>query len=174
MRVPVLAYHSNNVSGNDYADNDHVALATDLRLLARLGLRVVPLATVVDVLLGDAPASAVEGAVALSFDDGSWFDWHDIDHPTWGPQRGFAGILRDFAAESGAPVHATTVPTTTAVTTPARPQRLIPRWSRTAPPPTGAIVTSALTSRPPAQPATSARDGDDELTVSCRSRTLAR
>ncbi|MBA8884821.1 polysaccharide deacetylase family protein [Dokdonella fugitiva] len=107
MRVPVLAYHSNNVSGNDYADNDHVALATDLRLLARLGLRVVPLATVVDVLLGDAPASAVEGAVALSFDDGSWFDWHDIDHPTWGPQRGFAGILRDFAAESGAPVHAT-------------------------------------------------------------------
>jgi hypothetical protein len=51
MRVPVLTYHSNNVSGNDYAGNDHVALAQDLRRVARLGLRIVPLATVVDVLL---------------------------------------------------------------------------------------------------------------------------
>ncbi|HEU4662887.1 MAG TPA: polysaccharide deacetylase family protein [Dokdonella sp.] len=107
MRVPVLAYHSNNVAGNDYADNDHVALAADLRLIARLGLRIVPLATVVDVLLGAAPATAVERAVALSFDDGSWFDWHDIDHPTCGPQRGFAGILRDFAAATGSPAYAT-------------------------------------------------------------------
>ena len=30
MRVPVLAYHSNNVGGNDYSSNDHVALAADL------------------------------------------------------------------------------------------------------------------------------------------------
>ncbi|MGN6518284.1 MAG: polysaccharide deacetylase family protein [Dokdonella sp.] len=107
MRVPVLAYHSNNVAGNDYASNDHVALAADLRLIARLGLRIVPLARVVEVLLGEAPPHTVERAIALSFDDGSWFDWHDIDHPTWGPQRGFAGVLRDFAAETGAAVHAT-------------------------------------------------------------------
>ena len=107
MRVPVLTYHSINIHGNDYAGNDHVALAADLRLLHRLGRRIVPLATVVDVLLGAAPAAAVENAVALSFDDGSWFDWHDLEHPSWGPQRGFAGILRDFAAETGAAVHAT-------------------------------------------------------------------
>lgn len=107
MRVPVLTYHSNNVHGNDYADNDHVALAADLRLIHRLGLRIVPLARVVDVLLGVAAESAVEQAVALSFDDGSWFDWHDIQHPSCGPQRGFAGILRDFAADTGAPAHAT-------------------------------------------------------------------
>lgn len=107
MRIPVLTYHSINIHGNDYADNDHVALAADLRLIHALGLRVVPLATVVDVLLGGAPAAAVENGVAISFDDGSWFDWHDLEHPTCGPQRGFAGILRDFAAETGAPVHAT-------------------------------------------------------------------
>ncbi len=107
MRVPVLTYHSNNISGNDYASNDHVALAQDLRLIHRRGLRIVPLMHVVDVMLGEAPESAVEQAVALSFDDGSWFDWHDIDHPTCGMQRGFAGILRDFAAETGASVHAT-------------------------------------------------------------------
>lgn len=107
MRVPVLTWHSNNILGNDYASNDHVALAADLRLIQRLGLRVVPLSRVVDVLLGAAPAAAVEHAVALSFDDGSWFDWHDIEHPTCGMQRGFAGILRDFVAETPAAVHAT-------------------------------------------------------------------
>jgi peptidoglycan/xylan/chitin deacetylase (PgdA/CDA1 family) len=107
MRVPILTYHSNNIAGNDYAGNDHVALAEDLRVIAGRGLRIVPLARVVDVLLGEAPESAVERAVALSFDDGSWFDWHDLDHPLHGPQRGFAGILRGFATVTGAAVHAT-------------------------------------------------------------------
>lgn len=107
MRVPVLTYHANNIHNNDYAGNDHVALAADLRLMHRLGKRIVALDRVVDVLLGTAPAAQVEDAVAITFDDGSWFDWHDLDHPTCGPQRGFAGILRDFAAETGAAVHAT-------------------------------------------------------------------
>lgn len=107
MHVPVLTYHSNNISGNDYATNDHVALGEDLRLIHRKGLRIVPLAQVVDVLLGDASPSTVANVVAITFDDGSWFDWHDLDHPAWGMQRGFAGILRDFSAETGAFVHAT-------------------------------------------------------------------
>ncbi|MEP7096998.1 MAG: polysaccharide deacetylase family protein [Dokdonella sp.] len=107
MRVPVLTYHSNNISGNDYASNDHVALAADLRLIHDRGLRIVPLTRVVDVLLGEAPQFEVDGGVAISFDDGSWFDWHDIEHPVCGLQRGFAGVLRDFANETGARVHAT-------------------------------------------------------------------
>ena len=105
MRVPVLAYHSNNIGGNDYADNDHVALAEDLRRIHALGIAIVPLSRVVDALLH--AAALPERAVAISFDDGSYFDWYDMDHPTCGPQRGFAGILRDFAAETGASVHAT-------------------------------------------------------------------
>lgn len=107
MRVPVLTYHSNNINGVDYASNDHVALAEDLRLIHGRGLRIVPLSRVVDVLLGEAPEADVTQAVAISFDDGSWFDWHDIEHPSYGPQRGFAAILREFAAETGASVHAT-------------------------------------------------------------------
>ncbi len=107
MRVPVLTYHAMNIAGNDYANNDHVALVEDLRAIQRHGLRVVPLALVVDALLGDAPESSVANSVALSFDDGSWFDWHDIEHPTFGMQRGFAGILRDFSTSTHAPVHAT-------------------------------------------------------------------
>jgi hypothetical protein len=107
MRVPVLTYHSNNIGGNDYADNDHVALAIDLAQIHTRGLRIVPLARVVDVLLGLAPQSEVDHAVAISFDDGSWFDWHDLDHPACGRQRAFAGILRDFKAATGATAHAT-------------------------------------------------------------------
>src|SRR5689334_18329594 len=80
MRVPVLTYHSNNVGGNDYANNDHVALAEDLGRIHAAGYRIVPLSRVVDARLGVADAASVENAVALCCDDGSWFDWHDLDH----------------------------------------------------------------------------------------------
>jgi peptidoglycan/xylan/chitin deacetylase (PgdA/CDA1 family) len=98
MRVPVLTYHAMNIAGNDYANNDHVALAEDLRTIARLGYRVVRLHDVVDALLGLRSADDLERCVAITFDDGSWFDWYDMEHPTHGPQRGFASILREHGA----------------------------------------------------------------------------
>ena len=101
MKVPILTYHSTNIYGNDYATNDHVALTEDLRTIARLGLRIVSAAQVVDVLLGEAPRSSVDNAIALTCDDGSYFDWHDMDHPHFGVQRGFAGILRDHMLRTG-------------------------------------------------------------------------
>ena len=107
MRVPILTYHAMNITGNDYSDNDHVAFAEDLRLIHRLDLRIVPVARVVSALLGETAESELENCVALSCDDGAWFDWYDLDHPTFGPQRGFAGILRDFNTATGADVHAT-------------------------------------------------------------------
>lgn len=105
MRVPVLTYHAINIHGNDYGSNDHVALASDLETISRLGYRIVPLHRVVDAL--DDAQIDVEDAVAITFDDGSWFDWHDLEHPSWGPQRSFANILRDHRAKTGAFVHAT-------------------------------------------------------------------
>ncbi len=107
MKVPILTYHAMNIAGNDYSNNDHVALAEDLRTIHAAGRRIVPLALVVDALLGDAPADTVEDAVAITFDDGSWFDWYDIEHPTFGPQRGFATVLREFVAAARTPAHAT-------------------------------------------------------------------
>ncbi len=107
MRAIVLTYHSNNVSGRDYASNDHVALAADLALIARLRLPVVPLHQLVAAL--DVDASLPERAVGLSFDDGSWFDWHDLPHPSFGLQRSFANILADAERENPGPLplHAT-------------------------------------------------------------------
>ncbi|HZQ60726.1 MAG TPA: polysaccharide deacetylase family protein [Casimicrobiaceae bacterium] len=101
MRIPVLAYHAVNIAGNDYATNDHVAFAADLRLIHALGLRIVPLAWVVDALAGVRERD-LAGCVAMSCDDGSDFDWFDLDHPEHGPQRSLYGCMNDFAAEFGA------------------------------------------------------------------------
>lgn len=101
MRVPVLAYHAVNIAGNDYANNDHVAFAADLRLIDDMGLRVVPVHWVVDQLLGMADRD-LSRCVALTCDDGSNLDWFDLDHPTHGPQRSLANIMADFVAERAA------------------------------------------------------------------------
>jgi hypothetical protein len=100
MRIPVLTYHALNIAGNDYASNDHVAFAADLRLIDDLGLRIVPLHWVVDGLLGQGER-ALEGCVALTSDDGSVLDFHDVEHPTHGPQRSLYNALLDFARERG-------------------------------------------------------------------------
>lgn len=90
-RIHTLCYHSNNVNGNDYSSNDHIALAEDLRLLRAEGLTVLPLSTIVDRwLAGYAFETSV---VALTCDDGSWFDWHDLEHPTLGHQPSFRQII---------------------------------------------------------------------------------
>lgn len=97
MRVPVLTYHAANVAGDDYARNDHVALATDLAMLASWGWKVVPLRWVAEQRLGLAGRD-LRRCVALSADDGTVLDAQDVDWPGHGPQRGLLGILEDAAA----------------------------------------------------------------------------
>lgn len=100
MRVPVLTYHAVNVAGDDYASNDPIAFAEDLALIQRLGRRVLPLRRVVDVLLGRSDED-LRGAVALSCDDGSDLDFHDLDFPGHGRQRSFHNTLIDFRERHG-------------------------------------------------------------------------
>ena len=102
MKAVVLTYHSHRIQGPDYARNDHVAFADDLRTIAGSGARIVSLATLVDAIAahqsGDARADDDATLVALTFDDGPVWDYADFDHPTFGPQRGFANAMRDFLA----------------------------------------------------------------------------
>jgi peptidoglycan/xylan/chitin deacetylase (PgdA/CDA1 family) len=95
MRIPILTYHSNNILGENYALNDHIALAEDLALLKRLGVRVVSLR---DAVRGLDEGGDWQQCVAITFDDGSWFDWHDMPHPSFGMQPGFRRILREAGA----------------------------------------------------------------------------
>jgi hypothetical protein len=96
-----LAYHSINIDANTYAQNDHIAFADDLRLIDRLGMRVIPLETVVEWQRGDLPDVDVEGGVALTLDDGTSFDYHSIEHPTCGMQTGMFKLVEEFRDEVG-------------------------------------------------------------------------
>lgn len=100
MRVPILTYHGVNIAGNAYADNDHVAFAADLELIHAAGRRIVPLQWVVDVHLGRSRRD-LAGCVALTCDDGSNFDYDDLDHPSHGLQTSFFSALRAFRARHG-------------------------------------------------------------------------
>jgi hypothetical protein len=99
-RVPILTWHAMHVAGPGYASNDHAAFARDLETLHRLGLAIVPLATVAEALV-HGRLETLGGCVGLSMDDGSDFDFHDLPHPAWGPQRGMLPILADFRARHG-------------------------------------------------------------------------
>ncbi len=96
LKIPVLTYHSMNISGNTYAENDHLALASDLETINEVGFRVIPLSQVVDWHQGSISDEEVARTVAITLDDGSWFDYYDLDHPSWGVQRSMFNILRDF------------------------------------------------------------------------------
>jgi hypothetical protein len=99
VNIPVLTYHSAYVSGDDYARNDHIAFHHDLRLVHRLGLRVVSLDAMVERIR--AGASDLSGSVAFTMDDGTNFDYYDLPHPIWGTQRSMLNILKDFVVEFG-------------------------------------------------------------------------
>jgi peptidoglycan/xylan/chitin deacetylase (PgdA/CDA1 family) len=110
LSCPILTYHSQNICGDDYAHNDHVALRDDLRVLLQAGRQVVPLDWLLDVFDGSRTAADLAQAVVLTFDDGCDFDVRDLDYPGHGPQRSFAGIFADHIKASGNPplrLHAT-------------------------------------------------------------------
>lgn len=94
-RFVVLAWHSINVTGNDYSNNDLVAFGEDLETLDRLGWTILPLSEALDRRDAD---SLPERAAVLSLDDGSIMDWHPFDHPTAGLQ---ASAHQRLAAFSG-------------------------------------------------------------------------
>lgn len=108
MRIPILTYHSMAIEGNEYANNDHVALAADLEVICREGFRMRPLHEVVRAWLHEPHSLEGERIVALTCDDGADFDYRDLPHPVAGTQRSFLNILRDFTAENrDFPVHMT-------------------------------------------------------------------
>lgn len=97
--VPVLTYHSQNIEGNSTANNDHVALAADLRAMHHAGKRIISLDHLMDWLDGKQNDDAVRNSLVLTFDDGCDFDVRDIEYPEHGVQQSFLGIMQDFLNE---------------------------------------------------------------------------
>lgn len=94
MRIPVLCYHSQIVSADNYQHNGHRALAADLVQLTDLGWRVISLDQLLD--WHQNLAQLPERCVALSFDDGMASDFGPVEHPQFGTLPGFLPILEEF------------------------------------------------------------------------------
>ena len=97
----MLAYHGNNIADNTYAGNDHVALREDLRSLHAAGWRPASLDLLLDWHEGRVHDVAMRRRFVVTFDDGSDFDFRDMDHPTCGLQPALFTILREFARDTG-------------------------------------------------------------------------
>ena len=98
MRIPILTYHASRIDGDTYASNDLVALREDLARISDRGFAVWPLHEVIDAWLDDAGRLDGGRIVALTCDDGTDFDFHDLQHPTFGMQRSVINVLADFRA----------------------------------------------------------------------------
>jgi peptidoglycan/xylan/chitin deacetylase (PgdA/CDA1 family) len=103
----VLAYHSGNISGNDYATNNLVALAHDLEILRIEGFSILPLRQLVDALVSRKWDSLPARSVAITCDDGLDYDFLELQHPFQGRQRSIRSILVDAARLFGYGLHAT-------------------------------------------------------------------
>jgi len=96
----ILTYHAGLIDGPSYDQNDHVALREDLKRIAGLGLRVVPLQWVVDAVLGRRDWRSLDNAVALTCDDGTAFDaLPGREYGTLGPQPSLLSVLQDWIDE---------------------------------------------------------------------------
>lgn len=97
-RVPVFAYHSQNISGNDYASNDRWSLASDIEAIRASGMRVVSLADFVAWITGELPEDFARHAVVLTSDDAPIFDYEDVEYRDFGLQSSTRSILESSGA----------------------------------------------------------------------------
>jgi peptidoglycan/xylan/chitin deacetylase (PgdA/CDA1 family) len=98
MTIPVLTYHAMRIHGREYGNNDLVALAADVETAGEMGFEILPLAQIVSAWLANPRAWDGRRVVALTCDDGSDFDFTDLEHPSAGPQRSVLNVLRDARA----------------------------------------------------------------------------
>jgi len=106
-RVPILTYHGNNINGLEYTNNDLVAFQADLQLIDAIGWRIITMDQLLAWYAGQLPDEAVKQAVVLTCDDGTWFDYHDLDHPSYGPQKSLFTLLKNHQLATGKQVHMT-------------------------------------------------------------------
>lgn len=96
LRIPILTYHSLHAPGDDYHNNDHVALATDLQTIRGLGLTPISLESIARWLNpDDAFRPGPDKYVGISFDDGCDHDFVDFSYPGIPTLVSMYNILRE-------------------------------------------------------------------------------
>jgi len=101
LKAAILAYHSQNIAGNETANNDHVALAADLEVLHAEGCKFVSLATLVETVFNGAEPAPESPLVCLTFDDGCDYDVRTLEFPGYGMQPGLLQTMEAFISRHG-------------------------------------------------------------------------
>lgn len=102
LRMPILAYHASNITGNVYQQNDHIAFESDLYTLHQAGFTIVPLLWIAEWLNGQRELESLgDKLIGLSCDDGLDLDYKDGHYFDFGPQRSLYHILKDFVTDVG-------------------------------------------------------------------------
>ena len=96
MKIPVLTYHSLNILGNDYHNNDHVAFVQDLELLHKLDIKILSSYDLVKWIKAEIQLDEKRKYVVLTFDDGSELDFKDWQHPKFGKQLSFFSAMQAY------------------------------------------------------------------------------
>ena len=94
MHIPVLTYHSTNISGNDYHNNDHIALSSDLNTISQLNITILSAHDLVKWIKGNLELDHSKKYTVLTFDDGVMLDFIDWKHPLHGFQESFVNIMK--------------------------------------------------------------------------------
>lgn len=94
----ILTWHSINVLGNRYTENDPLAFREDIQTLDQNGWRIAPLA---DALRRLGLGTLDQPTAVLTVDDGSILDFEDFVHPSCGPQTSLFHSLRAFRDQEG-------------------------------------------------------------------------
>ena len=103
LQIPVLLYHSANISGNQYHENDCVAFASDLKAIQECGVTIISAYTLVDYLKGNIELDETKKYVVITFDDGVNLDFIDSHYLEFGSQKSFYSSMKEFPGE----IHAT-------------------------------------------------------------------
>lgn len=90
----VLAYHSQNVTGNTYETSDRMSFAGDLSLLTELGFTVVSAMHLAKTLRAGAFRSLPDKCVVLTMDDAPLSDFCEVSIPPHAGQDSMLTILR--------------------------------------------------------------------------------
>lgn len=101
MKAAILAYHSQNITGLETSNNDHVALAADLDALHAAGCQFVSLATLINAVFTGAKPVTKSPLVCLTFDDGCDYDVRTLEFPGYGTQPGLLQIMEAFIDHHG-------------------------------------------------------------------------
>lgn len=103
-KVPILLYHSHDISGCTYATNAIIALQQDLQTLHNAGFTVVPAYWIAEWVTGARDGSTLPAkVVGITIDDGDDLNWTDQNRPDCGYTPSVATVLNNFKLANSLP-----------------------------------------------------------------------